>query len=90
MLTLTSILTHSVLVVATVSGLAALADGAVRMQLEQAVRGDLSIVERATAPEQVARVDERYAAKGLDRSRLGATVRMVGADDAQMAHRPRS
>lgn len=83
MLTLTSILTRSVLVVATVSGLAALADGAVRMQLEQAVRGNLSIVGRTPAAVQVARADERYIAKGLDRSRLGATVRMVGADDAQ-------
>ena len=83
MLTLTSIISRSVLAVATVSGLAVLADGAVRSQLEQAVRGDLSIVGRAPAPVQVARADQRYVAKGLDRSRLGATVRMVGADDAQ-------
>ena len=81
MLTLTSILTRSVLAVATVGGLAVLADGAVRSQLEQAVRGNLSIVGRT--PVRVARADERYVAKGLDRSRLGATVRMVGADGAQ-------
>ena len=79
MLSLTSILTRSVLVVATVGGLAVLADGAVRSELERAVRGDLSIVGRA--PVQVARADERYVAKGLDRSRFGATMRMVGADD---------
>ncbi|GJD44004.1 hypothetical protein AFCDBAGC_1866 [Methylobacterium cerastii] len=83
MLTLTSIITRSVLAVATVGGLAALADGAVRSQLEQAVRGNLSIVGRAPVPVRIARADERYVAKGLDRSRLGATVRMVGADDAQ-------
>ncbi|MCJ2037356.1 hypothetical protein MKK55_00005 [Methylobacterium sp. J-059] len=83
MLTLTSIITRSVLAVATVGGLAALADGAVRSQLEQAVRGDLNFVGRAPAPMRVARVDERYVAKGLDRGRLGATVRMVGTDDAQ-------
>ena len=83
MLIFTSIITRSVLAIAAVGGLAALADGAVRSQLEQAVRGDLSFVGRAPAPVQVARVDERYVAKGLDRSRLGATVRMVGADDAQ-------
>ncbi|MCJ2113277.1 hypothetical protein MKK64_19045 [Methylobacterium sp. E-025] len=83
MLSLTPILTRSALVVVTVGGLAALADGAVRMQLEQAVRGNLSIVGRTPAPVRVARVDERYVAKGLDRNRLGATVRMVGADDAQ-------
>ena len=79
MLTLTSILPRSVLVVATVGGLAVLANGAVRSELERAVRGDLSIVGRA--PVQVARADERYVAKGLDRSRFGATMRMVGADD---------
>ena len=79
----TSIIIRSVLVIASVGGLAALADGAVRSQLEQAVRGDLSIVGRAPAPVRIARVDERYVAKGLDRSRLGATVRMVGVDDAQ-------
>lgn len=80
MLTLTSIITRSILVIATVSGLAALADGAVRMQLEQAVRGDLSFVGRTPAPVHIARTDDRYVAKGFDRSRLGATVRMVGAD----------
>ena len=48
MLTLTSILTRSVLAVATVGGLAVLADGAVRSQLEQAVQGDLTgILDRA-------------------------------------------
>ncbi|RYF23803.1 MAG: hypothetical protein EOO77_01435 [Oxalobacteraceae bacterium] len=83
MLTLTSIITRSVLAVATVGGLAMLADSAVRSQLEQAVRGDLTFLERAPAPVQVARVDERYVGKGLDRTRLGATVRMVGVDDAQ-------
>ena len=83
MLTLTSIITRSVLAVATVGGLAALADGAVRMQLERAVRGDLNFVGRASGPVQVARADERYMAKELDRSRLGATVRMVGTDDNQ-------
>ena len=83
MLTLTSIINRSILAIATVGGLAALADGAVRSQLEQAVRGNLSIVGRASAPVQVARADERYVAKGLDRSRLGATVRMVGADAGQ-------
>ncbi|MCJ2074060.1 hypothetical protein MKK68_00035 [Methylobacterium sp. E-016] len=83
MLTLTSIITRSVLVVATVGGLAVLADGAVRSELERAVRGNLSIVGRAPAPVQVARADERYVAKGLDRSRLGATVRMVGTDEAR-------
>ncbi|TXM66969.1 hypothetical protein FV226_22625 [Methylobacterium sp. WL12] len=83
MLTLTSILTRSVLAVATVGGLAVLADSAVRSQLEQAVRGNLSFVGRIPAPVQVARADERYVSKGLDRSRLGATVRMVGADNAQ-------
>ena len=83
MLTLTSILTRSVLAVATVGGLAVLADGAVRSELERAVRGDLAFLGRTPAPVQVARADERYVAKGLDRSRLGATVRMVGADDAQ-------
>ncbi|TXM64954.1 hypothetical protein FV226_25735 [Methylobacterium sp. WL12] len=83
MLTLTSIITRSILVVGTVGGLAVLADGAVRSELERAVRGDLSIVGHAPAPVQVARVEERYIAKGLDRSRLGATVRMVGADEAQ-------
>ena len=81
MLTLTSIITRSVLAVATVGGLAVLADGAVRSELERAVRGDLAFLGRA--PVQVARTDERYVAKGLDRSRLGATVRMVGADDGQ-------
>ena len=79
MLTLTSIITRSILVVGTVGGLAVLADGAVRSQLDQAVRGYLSIVGRV----QAARADERYVAKGLDRSRLGATVRMVGADDSR-------
>ena len=83
MLTLTSVITRSVLAVATVGGLVMLADGAVRSQLEQAVRGNLSIVGRTPVPVQVARVDESYVAKGLDRSRLGATVMMVGADDAQ-------
>ncbi|MCJ2108264.1 hypothetical protein MKK70_23430 [Methylobacterium sp. E-041] len=83
MLTLTSIVTRSVLAVATVGGLAVLADGAVRSQLEQAVRGNLSIVGRVPAPMRVVQVDERYVTKGLDRSRLGATVRMVGVDDAQ-------
>ncbi|TXM92240.1 hypothetical protein [Methylobacterium sp. WL116] len=83
MLTVTSILTRSIIVVATVGGLAALADGAVRSQLEQAVRGNLSFVGRTSAPVRVTRADERYIAKGLDRSRLGATVRMVDADDAQ-------
>ncbi|MFK5600574.1 hypothetical protein ACFZ8E_26825 [Methylobacterium sp. HMF5984] len=83
MLTLISMLTRSVLAVATVGGLAVLADGGVRSQLEQAVRGNLNVVGRAPAPVQVARADERYVAKGLDRSRLGATVRMVGADDAR-------
>ena len=83
MLTLTSIINRSILAIATVGGLAALADGAVRSQLEQAVRGNLSIVGRASAPVQVARADERYVAKGLDRSRLGATMRMVGADAGQ-------
>ncbi|TXM94837.1 hypothetical protein [Methylobacterium sp. WL116] len=83
MLTLTSIITRSILVIGTVGGLAALADGAVRMQLEQAVRGNLSILGRAPAPRWVTRADDRYVAKGLDRSRLGATVRLVGADDAQ-------
>ena len=83
MLNLTSILTRSILAVATVGGLAALADGAVRMQLERAVRGDLSFVGRAPGPVQIARADERYVARGLDRSRLSATVRMVGADDGQ-------
>ncbi|MCJ2009332.1 hypothetical protein MKK70_00960 [Methylobacterium sp. E-041] len=63
------------------SGLAAQADGAVRMQLEQAVQGNLSFVGHASVPVQVARADERYVTKGLDWSRLGATVRMVGADD---------
>ncbi|MCJ2037394.1 hypothetical protein MKK55_00210 [Methylobacterium sp. J-059] len=51
------------------------------MQLEQAVQGNLSFVGRASAAVQVARADERYVAKGLDRSRLGATVWMVGAVD---------
>ena len=83
MLTLTSILTRSILAVATVGGLAVLADGAVRLELEQAVRGDLSFMGRSPAPTQVAGVDERYVARGLDRSRLSATVRMVGADDGQ-------
>ena len=82
MLSLTSILTRSVLAVATVGGLAVLADGAVRSELERAVRGDLSFVGRAPTPVQVAKADERYVAKGLDRNRLSATVRMVGADDA--------
>ena len=44
MLTLTSIITRSVLAVATMGGLAVLADGAVRSQLEQAVRGDLAFL----------------------------------------------
>ena len=66
MLTLTSILTRSVLAIATVGGLAVLADGAVRSQLEQAVRGNLSFVGRIPAQVQVARADERYVAKGLD------------------------
>ena len=83
MLTLTSILTRSVRAVATVGGFAVLADVAVRSQLERAVRGNLSIVGRAPVPMQVARLEERYVAKGLDRSRLGATVRMVGVDDAR-------
>ncbi|TXN07004.1 hypothetical protein FV222_03635 [Methylobacterium sp. WL103] len=83
MLSLTSILTRSFLAVATVGGLAVLADGAVRSELERAVRGDLSFLGRAPAPVQVARADERYVGKGLDRGRLGATVRMVGVDDAQ-------
>jgi hypothetical protein len=83
MLTLTSIITRSILVIGTVGSLAALADGAVRMQLEQAVRGNLSILGRTPAPVWVTRADDRYVAKGLDRSRLGATVRLVGADDAQ-------
>jgi hypothetical protein len=86
MLTLTSIISRSVLTVATVGGLAVLAvlaDGVARMQLEQAVRGNLSIVGRTPAPVRVARVDERYVAKGLDWNRLSAPVRMVGADDAQ-------
>ena len=83
MLTLTSIITRSVLDVATVGGLAVLADGTVRSELERAVRGDLAFLGRNPAPVQVARADERYGAKGLDRSRLGATMRIVGADDAQ-------
>ena len=83
MLTLTSIITRSILVVGTAGGLAVLADGAVRMQLERAVRGNLSFAGRAPAPVHVVQADERYVAKGLDRSRLGATMRMVGADDAQ-------
>lgn len=82
MLTLTSIITRSILVIGTVGGLAVLADGAVRSELERAVRGDLSIMERAPAPVQVARADERYVAKGLDRSRLDATVRMIGENQA--------
>ena len=82
MLTLTSIITRSILVVATVGGLAVLADGAVRSELERAVRGDLAFLGRAPALVQIIRPDDRYVAKGLDRSRLGATVRMVGADDA--------
>ena len=82
MLTLTTILTRSIMAVATVGGLAVLADGAERMQLEQAVRGNLSFVGRGSAPVQIAHVEERYVAKGLDRGRLGATMRMVGADDA--------
>ena len=44
MLTLTSIITRSVLAVATMGGLSVLADGAVRSQLEQAVRGDLAFL----------------------------------------------
>ncbi|TXN41567.1 hypothetical protein FV232_04780 [Methylobacterium sp. WL30] len=83
MLTFTSIITRSVLAVATVGGLAVLADGAVRSELERAVRGDLTFLGSTPAPVRVARVDKRYVAKGLDRSRLGATGRMVGADDTQ-------
>lgn len=58
---------------------------AARSQLERAVRGDLSFVGRDPVPVQVARVDELYVSKGLDRNRLGATVRMVGPSDAQWA-----
>ena len=83
MLSLTSILTRSVLAVATVGGLAVLADGAVRIQLEQAVRGDLTFLGHTAVPVQVVQADERYVSNGLDRGRLGATMRMVGADGAQ-------
>ena len=83
MLTVTSIITRSILAVATVGALAVLADGAVRSDLERAVRGNLSFVGSAPAPLHVARADERYVSMGLDRSRLGATVRMVGAEDGQ-------
>jgi hypothetical protein len=83
MLTFTSILTRSVLAVATVGGLAVLADSGVRSELEQAVRGDLTFLGRAPAPVSIVQANKRYIAKGLDRGRLGATMRMVGADDGQ-------
>ncbi|GJD43654.1 hypothetical protein AFCDBAGC_1506 [Methylobacterium cerastii] len=83
MLTLTSILTRSVLAVATVGGLAVLADSAVRSELERAVRGDLAFLGRAPMPVRIVQADERYVSKGLDRGRLGATVRMVGAEGGQ-------
>lgn len=78
MLALTTLMTRTVLAVATVGGLAVLADGAVRSQLERAVRGDPSLA----GPAPAARANARSAAKGLDRSRLDATVRMVEAGDA--------
>jgi hypothetical protein len=83
MIIITSIFTRSVMAVAAVGGLSVLADGAVRSELERAVRGNLSLMGLAPAPVRVALPDDRYVAKGLERTQLGATVLMVGADDAQ-------
>lgn len=82
MLILTSIFTRSILVAATVGSLSVLADGAVRSQLERAVRGNLVFLGHSPVSAQVARPVDRYLANGLDRNRLTATIRMVGAADA--------
>lgn len=82
MLTITSIIARSILVVGLVGGLAALADGAVRSELERAVPGDLASLDRTPAPVRIVHADKRYVAERLDRSRLDVTLRMVGTDDA--------
>ena len=83
MLTLTSLITRSFLAVGAVGSLAVVADGAVRSQLERAVRSNLSYVGHVSEPAPVMQPIERYAAKGLDRNRFSATVLLVGAGDAQ-------
>ena len=83
MLTLTSLITRSFLTVLTVGSLAVVADGAVRSQLERAVRSNLTYVGHVSDPAPLTRPIDRYTAKGLDRNRLSATVLMVGASDAQ-------
>ena len=83
MLTLTSIITRSFLTVLTVGSLVVVADGAVRSELERAVRSNLSYVGHASEPAPVTRPIDRFSAKGLDRNRFSATVMMVGASDAE-------
>ena len=83
MLTLTSLITRSFFAVLAVGSLAVVADGAVRSELERAVRGNLVDMGHVSAPVPATRPIDRYTAKGLDRNRLGATVMMVGAGDAQ-------
>ena len=83
MLTLTSLITRSFLTMITVGGLAVVADGAVRSQLERAVRSNLTFVGHVSEPTPMMRPIDRYTAKGLDRNRLSATMLMVGSGDAQ-------
>jgi len=80
MLTLTSLFVRSLLAVVAVAALAILADSGVRSQLERAVRADMVHVGSGPARRTIARPDDRYVAKGLDRVRLEATVRMVGTE----------
>ncbi|GJE54825.1 MULTISPECIES: hypothetical protein [Methylobacterium] len=83
MLTLSSILARSILMIAAVGGLTVLADGAVRSQLERAVRGNMMSTEPSPVPVHVVRRDDHYVIKGLDRARLNATVLMVGVEAAE-------
>ena len=83
MLTLTSLFVRSLLAVVAVAALAILADSGVRSQLERAVRADGIHGRSGPARKTIARSDDRYGAKGLDRVRFEATVRMVGTETAE-------